>query len=130
MKKVIKFPCITRMKIPKGNIERVITGKIIVWLENYMPCEFDMEPQKLSLKNQNIGIRKKPELEVRKNLRQVIFFSCFLKDEQVVSFIRIQVWLFLVKNKCNVMLMVANDCLLCVLVMCRAGGILFFQALT
>lgn len=62
------------MKIPKGNIERVITGKIIVWLENYMPCEFDIEPQKLSLKNQNIGIMKKPELEVRKNLRQVIFF--------------------------------------------------------
>lgn len=62
------------MKIPKGNIERVITGKIIVWLENYMPCEFDIEPQKLSLKNQNIGIMKKPELEVRENLRQVIFF--------------------------------------------------------
>lgn len=28
------------------------------------------------------------------------------------------------------MLMVANYCLLCVLVMCRAGGILFFKALT
>lgn len=63
---------------------------------------------------------------MRKNLRQVIFFSCFLKDEQVVSFIRIQVWLFLVKNKWDVMLMVANYFLLCVLVMCRAGGILFF----
>lgn len=74
MKKVIKFPCITRMKIPKGNIERVITGKIIVWLENYMPCEFDIEPLKLSLKNQNIRIMKKLELEVRKSLRQVIFF--------------------------------------------------------
>lgn len=59
MKKVIKFPCITRMKIPKGNIERVITGKIIVWLENYMPCEFDIEPLKLSLKNQNIRIMEK-----------------------------------------------------------------------
>lgn len=59
MKKVIKFPCITRMKIPKGNIERVITGKIIVWLENCMPCEFDIEPLKLSLKNQNIRITKK-----------------------------------------------------------------------
>lgn len=47
------------MKIPKGNIERVITGKIIVWLENYMPCEFDIEPLKLSLKNQNIRIMKK-----------------------------------------------------------------------
>lgn len=56
MKKVIKFPCITRMKIPGGNIEQVITGKIIVWLENYMPCEFDIEPVKLSLKNQNIRI--------------------------------------------------------------------------
>lgn len=58
MKKVIKFPCITRMKIPVGNIERVITGKIIVWIENYMSCEFDIEPVKLSLKNQNIRILK------------------------------------------------------------------------
>lgn len=65
------------MKIPKGNIERVITGKIIVWLENYMPCEFDIEPLKLSLKNQNIRIMKKLELEVRKSLRQVIFFLAF-----------------------------------------------------
>lgn len=67
------------MKIPKGNIERVITGKIIVWLENCMPCEFDIEPLKLSLKNQNIRItkKKKPELEMRKNLRQVIFFLAF-----------------------------------------------------
>ena len=53
MKKVIKFPCITRMKVPEGNIEQVITGKIIVWLENYIPCEFDIEPVKLSFKNQN-----------------------------------------------------------------------------
>lgn len=52
----------------------MITGEIIVWLENYMPCEFDIEPLKLSLKNQNIRIMKKPELEVRKNFRQVIFF--------------------------------------------------------
>lgn len=37
------------MKIPGGNIEQVITGKIIVWLANYMPCEFDIEPVKLSL---------------------------------------------------------------------------------
>lgn len=44
------------MKIPGGNIERVITGKIIVWIENYMPCEFDIEPVKLSLKNPNIRI--------------------------------------------------------------------------
>lgn len=54
MKKVIKFPCITRMKVPEGNIEQVITEKIIVWLENYMPCESDIEPVELSLKNQNI----------------------------------------------------------------------------
>lgn len=42
------------MKVPEGNIEQVITGKIIVWLENYIPCEFDIEPVKLSFKNQNI----------------------------------------------------------------------------
>lgn len=79
------------MKIPKGNIERVITGKIIVWLENYMPCEFDIEPLKLSLKNQNIRIMEKTWAgSERKHLRQVNF-SCCLKDEQVVSFIRIQV---------------------------------------
>lgn len=46
------------MKIPGGNIEQVITGKIIVWLENYLPCEFDIEPVKLSLKYQNIRIIK------------------------------------------------------------------------
>lgn len=46
------------MNIPRGNIEQVITGKIIVWLENNMPCEFDSEPVKLSLKNQNSRIIK------------------------------------------------------------------------
>lgn len=57
------------MKIPGGNIEQVITGKIIVWLENYMPCEFDIDTVELSLKNQNIRIIKtwagsQEELEV------------------------------------------------------------------
>lgn len=49
---------------------------------------------------------------------------CFLKDGQVVCSIKIQGWLFLVKIKCNVMLMVANYRLLCILEICRAGGLL------
>lgn len=123
MEKVIKFPCITRMKIPGGNIEQVITGKIIVWLENYMPCEFDIEPVKLSLKYQNIRIIKtqagsQEEPEVGE-------FSCFLQDDRVVCFIKIQAWLFLVESKCSVMLMVANYCLLAILEIRRAALALF-----
>lgn len=52
-------------------------------------------------------------------------FACFLKDDQVVCFVKIQVWLFLVKNKRSIMLMVANDCLLCMLEVCGAGLFLF-----
>lgn len=54
---------------------------------------------------------------------------CFLKDGQVVCSIKIQGWLFLVKNKCNAMLMVANYPLFWRLEICRAGGVLLVLAL-